>query len=143
MPNQGPPDSSEPKFSEETTILSLRITSYLSPSDHHQKQKENQAARQELKKLYRQLTSLGTNQKFDSFNPQTDEQRRLAKQYNSLKNSLHSLPAFHYQALSLDWVYPERMRFHASACHDKNIGKTGAQIIKSTLSLLSTYPVLE
>src|SRR5436190_1721749 len=61
-------------------------------------------------KMYDRLTAMRMGQKFDSFRPQTDEQKRAVQAYEELKKKAVSLPEFYFEDVSLSymasWVNP-------------------------------------
>lgn len=65
---------------------------------------ENQNTLKQMDLLYEDLIERNVNHKFDSFLPQKEEDKKDVARYNYFKKSLHHLPDFHFEKLSLHWI---------------------------------------
>ncbi len=99
LPN-GPPDE---KPERRKFAFALRVMAVVPPNEHRRLSAENAKIQKEATALYENLIRKRVSHKFDSFSPGTDEDRTAVARYEALKKSLHTLPDFYFDDISLVW----------------------------------------
>lgn len=100
LPNSDPFE--EPKLRQ--FYLLFRILPKVSQTDYQKMETDNQKKRREINALYNDLVRRKVNHKFDSFNPSKEKDKKDVARYNALKESLHTLPDFHFEDLTVNWI---------------------------------------
>lgn len=100
LPNSGLPE--EPELHR--FYLLFRIHPKISRVDYQRMKSENQKKRKEINFLYNDLVKRRVNHKFDSFSPSKEKDKKDVVRYNALKRSLHELPDFYFEDLTVNWV---------------------------------------
>ena len=99
LPN-GPPDE-KPEW--RTFVFAFRVVAAVHPTEYRRLSAENAQIQKKATALYEDLISKKVSHKFDSFLPSTNEEKAAVAQYEALKKSLHTLPDFYFDAISLQW----------------------------------------
>jgi hypothetical protein len=119
--------------------FAFRLGKHMSIEEHSNKNHQNNKATKALGVLYDQLIARRVSHKFDSFMPDNEQDRVLVSQYNQLKKSLHDLPKFYFNDLSLSWIYgsPQKEWHYVI---DKKIRNECNSVRVDILSILTKYP---
>jgi len=100
VPNSNPNEEGElRKFS-----FAFRISSKMPFTEFRKLSEENLEIKKKMKILYDDLAKRHISRKFDEFSPVTESDKKLVNQYHSLKKSMHNLPDFYFQNISLTWA---------------------------------------
>lgn len=97
--------SADEKPERRKFTFSFRVVAKLHPTEYRRLSAENAQIQKQLSALYQDLISKRVSHKFDSFLPGTDEEKAAVAQYEALKTSLHTLPDFHFDTISLKWGF--------------------------------------
>ena len=135
----GPPDQ---KPDRTKFAFAFRVVPVVSPAEHRRLNTDNGRIQKELSALYEVLKKKGLAAKFDSFSGKTDEDKAAVARYDALKKSLHELPNFYFEEISLEWLYGwlEVRDWGVDIdIEDERIREECTQVQKKILSLLSKY----
>jgi len=102
------------------------------------KRAQNLKTQEQLNKLYKALVKMKTGRKFDSFFPETAEQKTAVMRYKALKETLQLLPDYYYRDCSLSWIFSSPKRPGISITNDR-IRKECTDTCSKVVNLLSTY----
>jgi hypothetical protein len=101
VPNS--PGEEKPKMGE--ISFAFRVRRGMSLGEYERLAAENARIQEEAYAIYKVLDQRkDISRKFDSFSPEKEEDKKLVARYEALKQSLHELPDFSGENLSLDWL---------------------------------------
>lgn len=124
--------------------ISFRVVDFMSPDDYQKLSAENAKTQKSLSALYEELEKKHISHKFDSFSPDTEEDKAAVARYEAMKKSLHSLPDFYFRDFSLDWVIGSPSSFGPSIyIEDDKIRDECTRVEKKVIGLFSTYEKAE
>lgn len=134
----GPPDA---KPERTKYAFSFRVMPAVSPDEYHRFAAENARIQEEANRLYDELVKKGLQRKFDSFGWKTEEDKVAVARYDALKMSRHSLPDYHFQDISLQWLFGRDDSLFGPWIYvsDERIRVECTQTQKKILKLLSPY----
>lgn len=138
-------NASEHKKPERTKFcFSFRVVDFMLPADYQKLSAENAKTQKSLSALYEELVKKHISHKFDSFLPDTEEDKAAVARYEALKKSLHSLPDFYFRDFSLDWVIGSPSSLGPSiVISDETIRDECTRVQEKVVGLLSTYEKAE
>ena len=126
--------------------FSFRAEPFVSPKEYNRFKAENDLIDKQLKRM----PMFGIRQKFDSFSPRNEEEKKKVDEYNRLKKSRHDLPDFYFRNISVSWVWfpgclsefrraGENPRFIAETDEKEGWQREQADTAQAVLKLLSRY----
>jgi hypothetical protein len=83
--------------------FSLRVVATVDSARYRELSAENAKIQKESKALYDDLIKRGVDHKFDSFIPKSKDDKADVARYEALQKSLHRLPDFYFDDISLEW----------------------------------------
>jgi hypothetical protein len=113
--------------------FAFRVMPHLSDAEHRRRHMQNLTLAREASAIHDELVRRRVSRKFDSFLPQTDEERQLATNYERLKSAAHVLPTHHYRDIGLELYEPT-----VSANNERESRECRA-VYEKTLRLLKKY----
>ena len=140
MPAPSPSDSGDPPSLGEFSFA-FRVVPYLKRSDYNRLKTENIRNQREMSTLYETLVKKHVSHKFDSFIVSgNDPNGKLVERYNQLQESLHNLPDYFYQDLTLESEWSEWLTGPPyKQVTDDVIRQECAQVMDRVIGLLSKY----
>jgi hypothetical protein len=97
--------SGDEKPERRNFTFTLRVVAAVHPTEHSRLSVENAHIQKKADALHDDLVSKKVSCKFDSFLPTTNEEKAAVAQYETLKKSLHRLPDFYFDDISLEWGF--------------------------------------
>jgi hypothetical protein len=121
-----------------TFRFAFRIVAAVQPIAYRRLSAENAQIQKKVTALYEDLVSKRVSHKFDSFLPSTDEEKAAVAQYEALKKSLHTLPNFYFDGISLEWGF-NSPDFPIISATDDRVRDECTRVQEKILKLLSKY----
>lgn len=128
----------------------FRVLPLLAPIEYKRLQVENEATWERLSILSESLKKQGVDHKFDTFFPDAPTEEIQVAEYEKLKETVHYLPAFYFENVSLDWVGPRHStNINSSPCGEnpylmKPSDKVECEIVEQkVLDVFSKYEKAE
>lgn len=118
--------------------LSFRIHPLVTLEEYRRLVGENAKISLEMEKLYEILQGRGMSQKFDSFIPEKEEDKKLVDRYEALRKSIHDLPDFHFRDISLTWIYGSS-DFPLIYMTDESVQKECEEVRNTVVKLFQPY----
>jgi len=134
LPNDSFDES--PKWS--TVTYAFRLVEAVDPAEYLRLSVENAQKQKNATALYEDLISKNVSRKFDSFSPSTNEEKELVEEYEALKKSIHTLPDFYFDDISLRWALNSPNNPSISVSDDR-IRLECTRVRDTAVSLLSRY----
>jgi hypothetical protein len=121
--------------------FAFRVVPYMKRSDYNRLKAENIRNQREMSTLYETLVKKHVSHKFDSFIVSGDDPNgKLVERYNQLNESLHNLPDYYYQDLTLKSEWSEWLTGPPyNQVVDDAARQECAQVMDKVIGLLSKY----
>jgi hypothetical protein len=134
LPNE--PGGEKPE--RRTFAFAFRVVAAVHPTEYRRLSAENAQVQKKATALYEDLIRKRVSHKFDSFSPSTDEEKAAVAQYEALKKSLHPLPDFYFEAISLKWKFnsPDNPMIRVT---DDSVRDECTRVQEKVVKLLSKY----
>lgn len=118
--------------------IAFRLAPFVSLAEYSRMKADNLKIRKEIDLQYQKLLNFRMPQKFNTFIPKTEQEKSAVARYESLKESMHDLPEYYFQDLSLNWIFnsPKNRISHPT---DVRIAKECEEVTKKVTELLTAY----
>lgn len=110
----------------------------LSDAEYTRVKADNVEINKRLTALYDGMHRI--NHKFDDFLPKDENEKKQVDAYNQLKSTLHVIPEYRYQHISLAYYDPFWMGHEFKSVVDAGQRKECQQVFKQVISLFAKYP---
>ena len=121
-----------------TFVFAFHVAAVVHPAEYHRLRAENAKIQEKVTALYKELVRKKVSGKFDDFLPSTDEEKASVAQYETLKESLHPLPDFYFNDISLEWGFNSPVRPIISVTDD-HLRDECKGVQEKVIKLLSKY----
>ena len=118
--------------------FAFRVVTAVHPAEYRRLSAENVRIQRKVTALYEDLTNKRISHKFDSFLPSTNEEKAAVALYEALKKSLHALPDFYFEDISLKWEFNSPANPFISAT-DEHVRDECTGVQEKVVKLLSKY----
>jgi hypothetical protein len=133
-PNQSVnPETSLTKFS-----FAFRVSTLVPPAEFQSWNAENAQIEERRTVAYDKLTRSGISYKFDSFSPRSDAEKAVVAEYKEIKSSLHRLPDFYFEDISLRWAW-NSPNWPNEIPEDPQIREECERVRQQIVAVLSAY----